>query len=176
MLSPLVHLSIVFTAITLFSGNAFNWRLACQGFLPTILGFGLTAYVLIFTLIGGDLHRTLATGMKPDQSASYLSMINSTFFHALFFQIITLIYSYVSSTYFFYKLLNNKIVLNSIDGDAALSYFYTVTSAFGYFLTYYSIMLLFSTSIAVFRLARATERLARATPVVPDVIGTDEAN
>lgn len=159
--SPLFHLAIFLTVIISVGGLDFKWREASQSLLPTLLGFGLTAHVLIFTLIGGELHRFLSTRSSEQVPASYLQIVNSTFFHVIFVQFVSLTYSYINSSHFFEKILFGKVFFGSVSGVQALNSFASIGNIVGIFGLNYSLLLVISTLISVFRLAEATAILAQ---------------
>ena len=154
--SPLTHVAMLFTLIACTGGADMDWRAVSAATLPAILGFSLAAYVLIFTLMGGELHTALSQIIESRRSVNYLSLINSTFFHAIFVQVITYLFSVFSKGDLVTSLAEGYNVFG-LDGWAAEEFWVGLTDAVGIFLTTYSLLLVVGVLIAVFRLASATD-------------------
>jgi hypothetical protein len=156
LLSPLTHAALIVAAIYSFGGVSFDWRSVAISTLPTVLGFSLAAYVIIFTLMGGELHSALTQIIAKRRSANYLLIINSTFFHAIFVQVVAYIYSIFSRGDLFAAMArgNHIIGFPALDAEILLI---SATNLTGAFLTSYSLFLILGILVAVFRLASATQ-------------------
>ncbi len=163
--SPFVHVSAGVALLATANVITLDWRHLAEEVLPTALGFSLAAYTITFTLMGSTLHTALRTAINQRRNVTLLTMVNVTFFHIVFIQVLALFFAIVSNGGFFYDVLGRPEGTNSYPGRA---FFLISESAnfVGAFLTIYAVTLLFSIAIAMYRLGRLSRSADRAV-VVP---------
>ena len=132
---------------------SFSWREFVLASLPTILGFSLAAYAITFSLMGSAIHRALSIAIDDRQGISLKNIVNSTFFHVLVVQVGSLIYAIVSSGSLVSELIK-EFNTSTQYGFEVINRFYFAGDIFGFFLITYSVTLLLSVGIAMFRLGR----------------------
>ena len=158
--SPLFHFSLGLSIVNLFFESSFRWAELVNSSFPTILGFGLAAYTLIFALMGGTLQSALAQKMVAGENKSYLRFINITFFHAIFIQIITYIFYIVSRSSLITASVAGLGVCHGIDFVAVSRRLHDISNFSGELMTIYSVMLMISLLFGVFRLANIASEQA----------------
>ena len=160
-----MHIAFVVAALGLAVDSNESWKSVATSTLPTILGFSLGAYTLTFTLMGTELHTALQQAVHPKRRVSLLAMVNVTFFHAVFIQIVSYLFSVIASGTFFYKI----IVVEGVYGHTwptLFEWMKTAESFVGTFLVIYSIALMLSVTIAIYRLANIVR--GSSTAATPD--------
>ena len=151
--SPFLHFAALATVFYGFGALEFSWREFVLSSLPTILGFSLAAYAITFSLMGSALHRALSIAVDQRRGIPLINIVNSTFFHVLLFQVLALVYAVLSQG----SLAANSLAMLPLTDEAKVAGVQSVagfTDIFGFFLTTYSLMLLMSVGIAMFRLGR----------------------
>lgn len=161
--SPFFHLSLLASLFYSLGWIEFSWREFVISSLPTILGFSLAAYAITFSLMGSALHRALSIAIDKRRGISLIGIVNSTFFHVLVFQIITLTYAIFSKGRLADQLISS-LPLESDASDQIYNGIFQFADVFGFFLTTYSLMLLLSVGIAMFRLGRLNPERQSTTP------------
>lgn len=168
--SPFVHAALVLTALYHFGFIDLDWRVTSVGSLPTILGFSLAAYTITFALMGSALHRTLSAKIDKKTGLPLINIVNATFFHVVVFQALGLLYAVSTGGSFAYDLLHR-----AFEPSRAKHYFsivYRTSDDLGFFFTVYSVLLLFSVAIAMYRLGRLgpkIDQLHRRAEVANDL-------
>ncbi|MGY4398605.1 hypothetical protein ACVWZA_003813 [Sphingomonas sp. UYAg733] len=151
--SPFFHISLAISVANLLEVISINWRSLARESLPTILGFSLAAYTITFTLMGSTLHTALRSAINEKRGISLHKMVNVTFFHVVFFQILALLFSIITSGDFIYRNLTTISFYRS--SFIFLAKFIVSLSNFvGCFLVVYAVCLLLSIAIAMLRLGR----------------------
>lgn len=151
--SPFLHFAALATVFYGFGALEFSWREFVLSSLPTILGFNLAAYAITFSLMGSALHRALSIAVDQRRGIPLINIVNSTFFHVLLFQVLALVYAVFSQG----SLAARVLAMLPLTDEAKVSGVQLIadfTDIFGFFLTTYSLMLLMSVGIAMFRLGR----------------------
>jgi hypothetical protein len=108
--------------------------------------------------MGGELHTALGKTIDDSRAVNYLTMVNSTFFHAIILQIITYIFSIVSRGSIIYNIISKYFYLFGFDGRFIAEYLPIISWFIGTFLALYSLTLTISVLIAVYRLAMVSQR------------------
>lgn len=103
--------------------------------------------------MGSAIHRALSIAIDDRQGISLKNIVNSTFFHVLVVQVGSLIYAIVSSGSLVSELIK-EFNTSTQYGFEVINRFYFAGDIFGFFLTTYSVTLLLSVGIAMFRLGR----------------------
>lgn len=121
--------------------ESLSWIKDVQSLIPSMLGFSLGTYAIIFSIVSKRVKAAMQAITK--KGVSHFDRANSTFLHFIFTQVICLIYSFafesidylISKTDFDFRPISLPL------------------SAFGYFLLIYSILLMIASALAVYRIA-----------------------
>ena len=154
---------------------AVDWHALALTALPTLLGFSLAAYTITFTLMGSALHRALSMAIEKKSGVSLIRIVNSTFFHVVMIQSVALIFSILSRGTLFPDIIEALPLVEEAKIGAA-SFIASLGDVFGFFLVIYSIFLLASIAIGMFRLGRLTPPVpsaANESPPTPPVSSTN---
>lgn len=168
-LSPFFHLSIVSSILYALGVVTFSWREFVLSSLPTILGFSLAAYAITFSLMGSAIHRALSVAIDDRQGISLKNIVNSTFFHVLVVQVFSLIYAILSKGSLIANFIKEATSSDHHTSDV-VNRFYFAGDVFGFFLTTYSVTLLLTVGIAMFRLGRLNPDI----PARPKLTGAND--
>jgi hypothetical protein len=153
--SPLFHLSVIVG----FSAHAYwvsaKWVDLTFSLIPSLLGFSLGTYAILFSLITNRMRKALRA-VKNSRGISYLEEINATFFHFIFMQTAILFYaflfgglkidgfsSYVAKVAPIYEILVWPVC--------------SILSAVGMILLVYAVSLVVGAALTVYRLALITD-------------------
>lgn len=164
--SPFTHGALLTSVLYLLGFISMDWRTLSVGSLPTVLGFSIAAYTITFSLMGSALHRALSTAVDKVSGISLLTVVNTTFFHVVLFQALSLIYSYISKGDGAYKAM---IIVGVQRGEAIKIYntMRAVSDVFGFMLFMYATFLLLSVAIALYRLGGMSQRITKAVSTAP---------
>lgn len=149
--SPLFWIAAAITGISYSLWWTEAWVSVSQSLLPGLLGFSLGTYAILFSLITNRLKKTLRD-LKITSGFSYLDMVNATFFHFIFVQVIALLWAFIFSGSALHDIFHLDIVQNWL----SLDIFYVLQktgSCIGFFLLIYSLTLVVGSALAVYRLA-----------------------
>ena len=158
--SPFVHVSAISTALYTMGYLSVDWQNLALTALPTLLGFSLAAYTITFTLMGSALHRALSTAIDKKSGIPLIRTVNSTFFHVVIVQSIALIFSIMNKGTLVTGAIQSLPLTYTAKLDA-IDIVNLIGNATGFFLVIYSVFLLASIAIGMFRLGRL------APPVPP---------
>ena len=153
--SPFVHISAVSTALYATGYLNVDWQNLALTALPTLLGFSLAAYTITFTLMGSALHRALSAAIDKKSGISLIRIVNSTFFHVVMVQSVALVFSILNKGTLVPDIIRALPLIDAAKLEA-VSFFIFLGNAVGFFLVIYSIFLLASIAIGMFRLGRLT--------------------
>jgi len=156
--SPLFVVSLFIAGIDYDTWLHAKWVELSQSLIPSLLGFSLGTYAILFSLMTGRLKKALQT-MQVSPGVSYLAMVNATFFHFIFVQILALVWAFLYAG------------TAMADVAGALGPFlpwvapaFAVMSALGSFIGFqllvYSFMLILGSALAVYRLASIREPMS----------------
>lgn len=173
--SPFVHFSALCTFLYWTGSINLNWRNLALQALPTILGFSIAAYAITFSLMGSALHRALSSKIDKTRGIPLISIVNSTFFHVVICQVISLLFAILSEGSLFPQLwrmspLKTEISTKMVDFSKSFG------DLFGFFFTIYSVVLLLSVSLAMFRLGRMAPRHENCQATPPKSANDDVDN
>lgn len=179
MRSPFLGFAILASALNYSQWLQPLWVDKVEALIPSLLGFSLGTYTLVFSIMSGRLKGALRS-VKSPHGADYLETINATFFHFIFIQVVTLTWAFLYQgtwLFDFFRLLS-KSSAGAMYLFMSISY---VGSFVGYFLMVYSVMLVVASALAVYRLAlirdpaetgnhqNASDRaLPSAPPIAPE--------
>lgn len=123
--------------------------------IPSLLGFSLGTYAILFSLITNRMRKALRA-VKNSRGISYLEEINATFFHFIFMQ----------TAIIFYAILFGGLKVDFFSryiAKVAPAYemlvwpICSLLSAFGMILLVYAVSLVVGAALTVYRLALITD-------------------
>jgi hypothetical protein len=153
--SPLFLFSCAVTGLSYANWRDDGWSALSQSLIPSILGFSLGTYAILFSLITNRIKRALRAAQNT-QGVSALEEINATFFHFILVQVIALIWAFLfrgSALVDFAHFASSRV-------PSAIAIFESVRiigSALGFLLLIYSVTLIVAAALAVYRLALITD-------------------
>ncbi|MDU0310267.1 hypothetical protein [Rhizobium sp. 10PS4] len=164
--SPIFGLSLAITLLSYENWQKAQWVAQAQSILPNMLGFSLGTYSVLLSLLSEKLRVALATvGNGP--KASYLSMMNATFFHFIFVQIIALLWSFLYQGSWAVDLFYS---LDQSWFPGAYRYFFIAMASgsfIGHLLLVYSLALTISAALAMYRVASLRDKEQQEQPSEP---------
>lgn len=128
-----------------------DWIGKIESLIPSLLGFSLGTYAILFSIIGSRLKGALRQ-IKTPHGVSYLESINATFFHFIFVQVVALMWAFLFQGSWLVdsvKLLKPYYPPLEQVGIWA----FRCGSFVGFFLLVYSVLLTVAAALAVYRLA-----------------------
>jgi hypothetical protein len=149
--SPLFLGAVLIAALNYRQWLVSGWTDKVYALLPNLLGFSLGTYAIIFSLLTNRIKLAMRI-LKNNNSVSYLEQVNSTFFHFIFVQVITLIWSII----FDGSILRDIAIIFKGKVPIVWSAFLfsaKIGSFVGYLLMIYSIFLVIGAALAIYRLA-----------------------
>lgn len=154
-LSPIFIVSLVVTILNYANWIEPKWVSRSFEMIPSLLGFSLGSYTILFSVMTGRLKRALKA-VKNHNGVNYLDEINSTFFHFIFVQILCLTWSFLYDGTFVYDLF--MYVLSEYEYSMDIFKAVMLVGSFiGYLLLVYSFLLILAAAIAVYRIASITD-------------------
>lgn len=90
--SPLFLASFAIAVVSYRQWLNPDWTETAYGLLPSLLGFSLGTYAILFSLITARLKGALRA-VKNGAAVSALEQVNATFFHFIFVQVIALVWA-----------------------------------------------------------------------------------
>lgn len=149
--SPFFGLALLITGLSYSQWLTPEWIDKAEALVPSLLGFSLGTYAILFGIMSGRLKGALRH-VKSTDGISYLERINAIFFHFIFIQVICLIWAFMYQGRWL------------VDLASALSAHYEwivvaygglvhVGSFVGCFLLVYSMLLMIAAALAIYRLA-----------------------
>lgn len=152
-LSPFLHFGIVISAVSYPIWTTAKWVESVTGIIPSLLGFSLGTYALLFSLMSVRMKQALRH-LRNRAGTPYLDEINATFFHFILIQTICLTWALLMRSSVIYDLAEafacRQIIQLIAIGNIAAGFI-------GYTLLCYSILLVIASSVAVYRLARIVD-------------------
>lgn len=128
-----------------------SWVDKVDSLIPSLLGFSLGTYAILFSLVSARLKGALRA-LKTDSGVSYLESINATFFHFIMVQVVTLVWATLFKGTWFFDALN--LFGKETAWVSSIKWWGFRAGAFGGFLLLtYSILLTIAAALAVYRLA-----------------------
>jgi hypothetical protein len=152
LLSPYFHVSIVLSILSYkFWNDALLYNLIIT-VIPSILGFTIAAFTILFGIYGTTTFKVLVTPEKGE-SVTLWKVVSSTFAHFIIVQIVTLIIAILANAHPFRGLLQLMPSLNEC--YFAATFLYAMRMVSGIALTvlfYYALTLALATTLSMFRL------------------------
>ena len=128
-----------------------HWTQTTYALVPSLLGFSLGTYAILFSLITVRVKGALRA-VKGDDDISALEQVNATFFHFIFVQVVALIWAFG----FDGTLLADIAALAKGRFPSAWPCFLFLRAAgsfIGFVLLIYSVTLVVGAALAIYRLA-----------------------
>lgn len=153
--SPLLWVALGISAINYDWWIEHKWISVSQSLIPSLLGFSLGTYAILFSLMTNRLKKALKTVLN-DNGVPYLNEVNATFFHFIFVQVSALAWSFVQQSDVLVDVVGYFGLFPS-----AMTYlrFFDATASFiGAFLLLYSVLLVIGAALAVYRIASIVDR------------------
>ncbi len=132
-----------------------EWIDLSQTLIPSMLGFSLGTYAILFSLISVKLKRALKE-VRNVRGISYLHEMNATFFHFIFVQVLCVMISFMHSGTGLYAVLKLVFGPSEFLGDA-FWWGRTFSGLLGTILVFYSLLLAVAAALIVYRLATIIE-------------------
>lgn len=153
--SQYLWLSIILTGFSVKSAKEFKWADLALGALPSLAGFALAAFAIIFASLDNEARKKLIK--VDDNGNSSMASISATISHAVLIQALTIIFS-ISSKQINIDSIKEISLSISIEFYSQLERFNTYliaasecASIIGIFLLYYSMMLVIAVALSLFR-------------------------
>ncbi|TIM22161.1 MAG: hypothetical protein E5Y74_11050 [Mesorhizobium sp.] len=149
--SPIFGIAVVITALNYSEWMTPNWVSKTEALIPSLLGFSLGTYAILFSLISNRLKGALQKVLVRE-GVSYLHAINATFFHFIIVQVVALAWAFLFEGTWFRDVMN----LAAPRFPFAQEIFWwgwKIGSFMGYLLLIYSFLLMIAAALAVYRLA-----------------------
>lgn len=153
--SPIFLTSLAVTAVSYSNWTEANWVSKSFDMIPSLLGFSLGTYAILFSLMTGRLKRALKA-IKNSQGVNYLEEINATFFHFIFVQILCLMWAFLFDGSVLYDTA--RFMVSYYSGSMTIFRVAALAGSFtGYLLLIYSFLLMLAAALAVYRIASITD-------------------
>jgi len=149
--SPLFVFSVLVTALSYSRWLKGHWASGSVSLLPSLLGFSLGTYAILFSLITARVKGAMRA-IKDDRRVSALEQVNATFFHFIFVQVLALLWALASQG----TALSDLAQWLSPRWPPAFTVFEVARiggAAIGFLLLIYSVTLMIGAALAIYRLA-----------------------
>ncbi|MER9236602.1 hypothetical protein NKI56_32080 [Mesorhizobium sp. M0622] len=149
--SPLFQIAFIITALNYTKWFHEDWVELALTLLPTLLGFSLGTYAILFSLLGDKLKEALSAA-RDKNGTSRLTEVNTTFFHFIFIQVLAIVWAFIFSG----SSLVDLVDALKASWPSVVSIYrivYLIGSFSGYLLMLYSVLLTLGAAMAVYRLA-----------------------
>ena len=153
--SPLFWVAVLIAGINYDWWLKHSWIASTQSLIPSLLGFSLGTYAILFSLMTNRLKRALKAVVN-DRGVPYLNEINATFFHFIFVQVLALAWSFIQQGNLIVDILGERLARGSI--GTILRVLDGAASFIGAFLLLYSVLLVVAAALAVYRIASIVDR------------------
>lgn len=149
--SPLFVASLVIAAASYRQWLSPKWTSIAYDLLPSLLGFSLGTYALLFSLITARVKAALRA-VRNDDAISALEQVNATFFHYIFVQVLALVWALA----FDGNIIFDLATWARDECPRAWIAFLVLRASgsfIGFVLTIYSVTLIVGAALAIYRLA-----------------------
>lgn len=149
-LSPFLHAGLIVSAVSYPVWMTAKWIDSVTTIIPSLLGFSLGTYALLFSLMSNRMKQALRH-LRNKSETPYLDEINATFFHFILIQTLCILWAVLMRSSAIYDL--------AVGFEAPHVVMWLVTLGdklagfIGYTLLSYSLLLVVASSVAVYRLA-----------------------
>lgn len=153
--SPIFLLALALTGLNYSMWLSAEWIEPAETLIPSLLGFSLGMYAIIFSIINNRLKNALQA-VKDRRDVPMLAVVNATFFHFILVQVIALIWALMFRGTALIDLFT--VLSRSITGAMSVFFvLYAIGSFVGHLLLVYSVLLTISAALAVYRIAMIKE-------------------
>lgn len=153
--SPILHVSLILNIGCYAYWFDRSWQPLTLSLLPSILGFSLGTYALVFSLLTSKIKIALKE-LKTESGASFLDELNSLFMHFLVTQVVSIIFAILYSA----TLIHDVIMMISGDplfSESAITFLAPIGGAVGCLLLIYAVLSVATAALVVYRLAAVVE-------------------
>jgi len=149
--SPLFWAAAIITSLNYSQWAESKWIETTETLVPSLLGFSLGTYAILFSLINSRLKSALRN-VPSGHGPSWLEVINATFFHFIFVQVISLTWAFAFQGSVLFDAFN---VIDDFFPRAASIFLVlrAIGSFIGYLLLIYSFLLTIAAALVIYRLA-----------------------
>ncbi len=152
--SPFFNLAVVLSLANWQLWES-KWVQLSQSLIPSMLGFALGTYAILFSIISVRLKKALKE-VKNRSGVSYLHEMNATFFHFIFVQVLGVLLTFIQTGTAPWTL--STMLFGKSDGlESAFSIGRLFIGAVGTTLLIYSLLLAVAAAMIVYRLATIVE-------------------
>ncbi|RUY31707.1 hypothetical protein EN978_07165 [Mesorhizobium sp. M7A.F.Ca.US.001.04.1.1] len=149
--SPFFGLAVLITGLSYSLWVEPKWIEKAETLIPSLLGFSLGTYAIIFSIVGGRIKGALRQVSAP-HGVSYLEAVNAVFFHYIFVQVVCLAWAFLYQGTWLYDL--TRVLEVYVPSVKTVFLYASLTGSFiGCFLLVYSVLLMIAAALAVYRLA-----------------------
>lgn len=163
--------SILLAAMSYKSIANAEWADRAMSVMPSLTGFTIAAFAIIFAILEPDMLRKLIAA--DDNGRSPIAEIAASIGHAIFIQVSAMILALSS------KLVDLTLIIETVEdwicsfgyssslflrGMNWLEYFF---SAIGLFFTYYGVLLVLAAILSIFRMQLIVAGVTKAKPSAP---------
>jgi hypothetical protein len=124
-----------------------SWVAIAQGVLPTLAGFSIASFAILFAILTPAARRALRAPAPELGGRSPLLVLASTVSHAVVVQVTALIFGTVFAAKPFPYILKLDVVAVVVN---------TISSGFGLFLLLYGIVLVLASVLTIFKILEIT--------------------
>jgi len=166
--SPLFVFSVVVMALSYGRWLSGDWASGSISMLPSLLGFSLGTYAILFSLITARVKGAMRA-MKDERRISALEQVNATFFHFIFVQVLGLLWALAYQGTALFDLA--QWLSPRWSPAATIFEVARITgSAIGFLLLIYSVTLMIGAALAIYRLASIVDPAEQgsAPPATPE--------
>jgi membrane-associated phospholipid phosphatase len=150
-LSPIFLFSMLISLLDYSNWIDPKWASRSFDMIPSLLGFSLGSYTILFSLMTGRLKKALRA-VKNQKGISYLDEVNATFFHFIFVQILCIIWAFLFEGSYVIDIY--RACIEPMGAPIfALTALILTGSFIGHFLLVYSFLLILAAALAVYRIA-----------------------
>lgn len=149
--SPFFGIALIINVLSYSLWLDPKWIEKAESLIPSLLGFSLGTYAIIFSIVGGRIKGALRQVSAP-HGVSYLEAINAVFFHFIFVQVTCLAWAFLYQGTWLIDLVNTA-KLHAPWVKSVFPYAKFTGSFIGCFLLIYSVLLMIAAAMAVYRLA-----------------------
>lgn len=149
--SPFFGMAFLITSVSYSLWIEPRWVEKAESLIPSLLGFSLGTYAIVFSILSGRIKGALRQVAAP-HGVSYLEAINAIFFHFIFIQVTCLIWTILYQGTWLVDLVG-IVEFSAPSARAAFEYASLTGSFIGCFLLVYSVLLMIAAAMAVYRLA-----------------------
>ncbi|PTV45890.1 hypothetical protein DBL02_05705 [Acinetobacter oleivorans] len=151
-------IAIFFTIISYSTWLTPSWQNKFLGVIPSLLGFSLAGYAVWLTLGDQNLKKILSKKITSNNQSVFM-VINASFIHFIVMQVFAFIGIIFLETNSIKIFLNNNIVITCKILEKTFRFTEQAFNGFIFFLSIYSILVMFAAIFGLFTIAKAMDRI-----------------